>query len=127
MEKNKGFNANAFGQVVKSARRFRGMTRNAVAEELSITPRYLMSIENSGQMPSLQVFYDLVTLFDISADRLFYYDEPLGRTPRRKALDTLLEQLPEEDIAIVEGTVQGIFKARKAFDANNHAKIRKDG
>lgn len=114
MEPSKVFDAMAFGQVVKNARKSRGLTRNQVAEELSIAPRYLMSIENSGQMPSLQVFYNLVTLFDISVDKLFYGDVKICKSARRKQLDALLSQLSEQDILIVESTAQGILKARGA-------------
>lgn len=40
-----------------------------------IAPRYLVSIENEGQHPSLQVFYELVTFFDISVDQFFFPDK----------------------------------------------------
>ena len=113
MENSRMFDARSFGQAIKNARRYRGLTRNTVAEVLSITPRYLMSIENKGQMPSLQVFHDLAVLFDISVDKLFYDDVKAGKSQRRKQLDTLLTQLTEEDLLIVEGTVQGILKTHK--------------
>lgn len=34
-----------------------------VSDELYISPRYLANIDNKGQQPSLQVFYDLVTRY----------------------------------------------------------------
>ena len=37
-----------------------------------ISPRYLANIENKGQQPSLQVFYDLVTRYHISVDQFFF-------------------------------------------------------
>ena len=40
--------------------------RKKVSDELYISPRYLANIENKGQQPSLQVFYDLVTRYHIS-------------------------------------------------------------
>lgn len=36
-----------------------------------ISPRYLANIENKGQQPSLQIFYELVTRYDISVDQFF--------------------------------------------------------
>ena len=56
----------AFGQAIKEARKAKGISRNQLADRLNIAPRYIASIENSGQHPSLQIFYELVTFFDIS-------------------------------------------------------------
>ena len=114
MEKKHPFSTQAFGQAVKNARKSRGLTRNQVSEMLNITPRYLMSIENNGQIPSLQVFYDLVTSFDLSVDKLFFGDAKLIQSTRRKQLDTLLGQLREDELIVLEGAVQGLLRARKA-------------
>ena len=56
----------AFGAAIKAARKEYGESRKKVSDELYISPRYLANIENKGQQPSLQVFYDLVTRYHIS-------------------------------------------------------------
>ena len=56
----------AFGAAIKAARNEYGESRKKVSDELYISPRYLANIENKGQQPSLQVFYDLVTRYHIS-------------------------------------------------------------
>ena len=53
----------AFGAAIKAARNEYGESRKKVSDELYISPRYLANIENKGQQPSLQVFYDLVTRY----------------------------------------------------------------
>ena len=53
----------AFGQAIKAARTERKESRKKVSDEMFISPRYLANIENKGQQPSLQVFYDLVTRY----------------------------------------------------------------
>ena len=58
----------AFGQAIKKARRAAGYSRKRLGHELNLAPRYLVSIENEGQHPSLQVLYELCTFFDISVD-----------------------------------------------------------
>ncbi|MFR4028966.1 MAG: helix-turn-helix domain-containing protein, partial [Coprococcus sp.] len=45
----------AFGQAIKAARKAKGISRNQLADTLNIAPRYIASIENSGQHPSLQI------------------------------------------------------------------------
>lgn len=47
----------AFGQAIKKARRAAGYSRKKLGHELNLAPRYLVSIENEGQHPSLQVLY----------------------------------------------------------------------
>ena len=62
----------AIGQAIKAARKAKGISRNQLADQMHIAPRYIASIENSGQHPSLQIFYELVTLLDVSVDQFFF-------------------------------------------------------
>ena len=66
------FDFKAFGQAIKAARKAKGISRNQLADKLNIAPRYIASIENSGQHPSLQILYELVTLLDVSVDQFFF-------------------------------------------------------
>ncbi len=66
------FDFKAFGQAIKAARKAKGISRNQLADKMNIAPRYIASIENSGQHPSLQIFYELVTLLDVSVDQFFF-------------------------------------------------------
>ena len=102
------------GQAVKTAREGRGVTREQLAEQMDLAARYIMSIENTGQRPSLQVFYELVTMFDISVDQYFFPDKPLEKTSRRKQLDSLLDKLGENDLIILEATARGILQVKAA-------------
>lgn len=52
----------AFGAAIKAARTERKQSRKMVCDEMQLSPRYLANIENKGQQPSLQVFYELVTV-----------------------------------------------------------------
>ncbi len=50
----------------------RGWTQAYVAELVGKTDRTIMNIENKGQHPSFNLFFKLVTMFDISVDQFFY-------------------------------------------------------
>ena len=104
----------AFGQAIKDARTKQGMTRDQAAGIIHIDPRYLTNIENKGQHPSLQVFYKLVTLFQISVDQFFYPDTEPDKTTRRRQLDSALDGLDDNDLIIVEATASGINQAKEA-------------
>ena len=54
----------AFGQAIKAARTERKESRKKVCDEMFISTRYLTNIENKGQQPSLQIFYELVTRYN---------------------------------------------------------------
>ena len=83
----------AFGAAIKAARNEYGESRKKVSDELFISPRYLANIENKGQQPSLQVFYDLVTRYHISVDQFFFPNDNAEKTTQRRQLDTLLDRL----------------------------------
>ena len=51
----------AFGAAIKAARTGRKESRKKVSDEMFISPRYLANIENKGQHPSLQIFFELKT------------------------------------------------------------------
>jgi transcriptional regulator with XRE-family HTH domain len=88
---------------------------------IPIDPRYLTNIENKGQHPSLQVFYKLVTLFNLSVDQFFYADaEPTeSKSSRRRRLDSMLDGLGDTDLIIMEATAVGISKAKKTKGAES--------
>jgi transcriptional regulator with XRE-family HTH domain len=107
----------AIGQAIKAARENKGLTREQLAEKLDLAPRYIMSVENQGQHPSFQVFYELIKLFDISVDQYVFPEKPVERSTRRRQLDSLLDSLGEKDLIVLEATAQGIVKAKTAEEA----------
>ena len=76
-----------------------------------------MSVENQGQRPSFQVFYELITMFDISVDQYIFPDKPVKRSTRRRQLDGLMDSLGEKDLIVLEGTVHGLVKSKTAEEA----------
>ncbi len=60
-----------FGKALKAARNEKKESRNKVGNEMYLSPRYLANIENKGQHPSLQIFFELVTRYHISVSLPF--------------------------------------------------------
>ena len=79
-------------------------------------PRTIMYNENDGQHPSLNTFYQMVTMFDISVDQYFYPSKNKG-SECRKRIDALLGSLDEKELKIVEATIQAIKAAKETEDA----------
>ena len=61
----------AFGAAIKAAREGRKESRKKVGDEMFISPRYLANIENKGQHPSLQIFFELIQRYHISVSHYF--------------------------------------------------------
>ena len=67
-KKEDKYDFRAFGLAIKEARKKQGLTREQVGAMIEIDPRYLTNIENKGQHPSLQVFYDCLLYTSDAAD-----------------------------------------------------------
>ena len=55
----------ALGREIKRKREAKGWTQEYLAQLVDRTPRSIMYFENRGQHPSLNTFYQIVTLLDI--------------------------------------------------------------
>lgn len=102
----------AFGQAIKEARKAKGISRNQLADRLNIAPRYIASIENSGQHPSLQIFYELVTFLDVSVDQFFFPNKEIDKCTQRRQLETLLDTMDSKELTIVIATAKGIQEVK---------------
>jgi len=103
----------SLGQAIKEAREKKNITREQLAHEIDRAPRYIMYIENNGQHPSLDVFYKLVSLLDISVDQYFFPEKEVKRSSRRKLLDSAIDGLDETDYLVLQATINGIIEAKK--------------
>ena len=98
------FDFHDIGLAIKRAREASGMTQEQLAYIVDRSPRTIMYNENDGQHPSLNTFYQLVTMFDISVDQYFY---PSKNTESscRKRINAMLNSLDEKDLQVVEATI----------------------
>ena len=107
----------AFGQAIKEARKAKGISRNQLADRLNIAPRYIASIENSGQHPSLQIFYELVTFLDVSVDQFFFPNEETDKSTQRRQLERLLDEISDKGLRIVTATAKEIKEVEETEEA----------
>ena len=97
----------AFGEAIKTARKGCKESRKKVCDEMYISPRYLANIENKGQHPSLQIFFELMLRYNISVDQ-FLLKHPAGESTQRRQLDALLDDISDTGIRIVTATAREI-------------------
>lgn len=105
------YNFKAFGQAIKAARTARNESRKKVSDEMYISPRYLANIENKGQHPSLQIFFELMTRYDISVDQFLFSKKSADKSTQRRQLETLLDSMDSKELTIMTATAKGIREA----------------
>ena len=103
----------AFGQAIKAARMERKESRKDVCDAMNLSPRYLANIENKGQQPSLQIFYELVTRYSISVDQYFFPDKSADKSTMRRQLDTLLDGMSDKGLHIVTETAKAVVEVER--------------
>ena len=101
------FDFHEIGLALKKAREKSGLTQEQLAYIIDRTPRTIMYNENNGQHPSLNAFYQIVTMFDISVDQFFFPSEN-AESSCRKRIDMLLNSLDERELKVVEATIQAL-------------------
>ena len=112
-EVTSNFDFTPIGQAIKKAREQSGITREQLAEQLDSTPMHLQSIENESQHPSFQLFVQLIAMFSISADQYIHSSKLTEKTSLRRQIDTILDSFDDKELTVIEGTAQGICKAKE--------------
>ena len=59
----------------------------------------IANIENKGQHPSLQIFFELMSRYHISVDQFLFGDTADGKSTARRQLDALADKLTDREIA----------------------------
>lgn len=110
------FDFRPMGLAIKKAREKKGMTQEQLAYVIDRDPRTVMYNENDGQHPSLNTFYQMITMFDISVDQFFYPDMSADAVCKKR-IDILLNSLDEKDLRLVEALIRTIKETRETEGA----------
>ena len=73
------FDFTPIGQAIKKARKAKGMTREQLARIVDYDPRHLQAIENEGQYPGMELFIQLITMFDVSVDEYIFPEKEVKK------------------------------------------------
>lgn len=95
-----------FGLAIKNARINCGLTQEALA---GISCRYLIAIENEGRIPKLPAVYRLIYAMHISADQIFYPEQPSENSERAQLIH-MLDACSERDIHILLSTARAMLQ-----------------
>jgi len=107
------FDFKPIGLAIKRAREAKKMTREKVAEMIDYAPRHIQSVENEGQIPSIELFLQLVMMFDVSVDEYIFKDKKPAKSSVRRRVDTVLDGLDDKDLIVIESTAKGLRKVKE--------------
>ena len=94
------------GAMLKKERIAANFTQEELAENVGVTARYIMSIENEGKCPSLDVWFRLIRALHASADAIVYPEE---KHPDDDRLLRMINMLSDRDRKIVQTVVQAML------------------
>ena len=107
------FDFRPLGLAIREARERAGLSRNDLGDKVFYGERHIADIENVGSHPSFQLFHDLVTMFNISVDEYFYPAEKVAKSTARRQIETYLDLLSDNELTIIQGTIDGILKSKE--------------
>jgi len=93
------------GEAIRSARMRKGLTQEALAEMLDITPIHLKNIEGSRRKPSVALLFQMMEILDFSVDALVF------ETKQGGVIHT--EGLTDDEIEAVSRLVDVMRRRRK--------------
>ena len=101
------------GQAIKKAREARGMMREQLSGIIGYAPRHIQAIENEGKYPSIELFIQLIQMFDVSVDEYIFPNKEVKKSSVRRRLDAQLDNLGDKELSVIEATVNGLCKAKE--------------
>lgn len=104
----------SFGADLKEARNILKLSRAALAEKVGMDDRYLANIENSGFIPSLTLFYSLVTACNMPVDKYFYPDKDKQGSQEHERLKLKIDYCSEKYLPMVEAVISEAIKLEEA-------------
>ena len=107
------FDFRPLGLAIREAREKAGLSRNDLGDKVFYGERHIADIENIGKHPSFQLFHDLVTMFNISVDEYFYPAKNVEKNTARRQIDSSLDLLSDNELKIIQGTIDGILNSRE--------------
>ncbi|MEA5143427.1 MAG: helix-turn-helix transcriptional regulator [Oscillibacter sp.] len=99
------------GTTIKQARLSANLTQDELAEQIGITGRYIMALENEHKHPSFEVLCRIILTLNIPADNIFY-PESQNTENEKEQLIRLLSRCDERDLKIITATVKAVLESK---------------
>lgn len=102
---------NNLGATIKQARLSANLTQDELAEQIGVTSRYIMALENEHKQPSFEVLCKLILVLNIPADNIFY-PENKHTENEKEQLMRLISRCDERDLKNITATVTAVLESK---------------
>ena len=89
-----------------------GYVRVSTSGQEELSPdsqaKLLKDFAKKNDMIVLQIFYELVTRYNISVDQFFFPNRDAEKSTQRRQLDTLLDSISDKGLRIVTATAKEV-------------------
>ena len=89
------------------------MTRVQLGGIIGYAPLHIQSIEIEGLHTSIELFIQLITMFDVSVDEYIFPEKEVKKSSVRRRLDAQLDKLNDRELSVIEATVNGLCMAKE--------------
>ena len=100
----------SFGTALKNARKDNKLTQAELAEKLDISLSYLQDLEYFRSLPSVELFVNVIEMFNLSADDVIHPKSNQDNSTYKK-IDRLLHQCNDAQLNIILATAEAIISA----------------
>lgn len=102
---------NIFGRTIKEARQAANLTQEELAEQVGITTRYIMAIENENKQPSMKVLFNLIRTLKIPADMIFF-PEIHHADEKKEHLIHMIHMCDDRDVQVATATIKALLDTK---------------
>lgn len=97
----------SFGTALKNARKENKLTQAELAEKLDISLSYLKDLEYYRSLPNLELFVNVIEMFNLSADDVIHPENNKNSSTYKK-IDRLLQLCDEAQLRVILATAEAI-------------------
>lgn len=105
-------NLKKLGRIIKSERNRMGYTQEKFSEKVEISQRYLLNIENAGQIPSFNVLVRIARELSLSIDDIIFPERNIEKD-RKARINEKINRCNEANLKVVETVVNSLLDAQK--------------
>lgn len=96
-----------FGEYFRNARLELHLTQDQFAEKVGISLSYYKDLERNIAIPSLKVFFQIVTTLNLSVDNIIYKKQNFSK--EYDSLQVMLTRCNEKQLAVILATSQALI------------------
>ena len=104
------------GKAVRTARKNKHLSQEALAERIGVCKRTIIDIENNTGNPKFEILYALVRELDLPLHQVFYPDVSENQELKSMLMQEL-DNCSEREMKIILAMVQSLRSALRTQDA----------